>query len=233
VTRAFRVVAAVVLSVAGAAGAQSGPSSPSAQSAPDTTAPQFGPALGTWAFAPFVGGGRHSPAGYNWGITPNRDHLFIGMHMATPVLRVRRLTLMYAPNWVPVIVISNNPKYHTVTSAGVKRRVEYARGAVYGTGLVPFGLQGETRFTRNVDFYSMAGLGGAWFSDVMPQEGARRFNFSIEFGGGFIVGTQRPRAWQLGYKFHHFSNMYTARENPGVDAHIFYLGRRWQKRLPR
>jgi len=236
--RARRLVPAIVMIVTFAASrtsaAQAGPSAGGASSpsaAPSASA--IGPALGTWAFAPFVGGAVHSPAGYNWGITADRDHFFIGMHMSTPVLRAGRMTLMYAPNVVPLVIISNNPRYANVTIGGIPRRVESGRGPVYGAGLVPFGLQVETRLTRNADLYSMAGLGGTWFSDVMPQDGARRFNFSIEFGGGIFLRTQRRHALQIGYKFHHFSNMYTARENPGVDAHVLYLGLRWQKRLPR
>lgn len=188
---------------------------------------------GTWAIAPFVGAALRSPAGYNWGITPDRDHLFVGVHLSTPVLRAGALTFMYAPNVIPLVVITNNPRYTRVTSSGVVRRVESGRGPVVGTGLVPFGLQVEARLSSNADLYSMAGIGGAWFSDVMPQDGARRFNFSIEFGGGVFLRTRQRHALQLGYKFHHFSNMYTARENPGVDAHVLYAGLRWQKRLPR
>lgn len=236
--RAWRAGAALVaimpLAASRTSAAQAGPSaaggsSPSAPSSPSA----IGPALGTWAFAPFVGGARHSPGGYNWGITSARDHLFIGMHMSTPVLRAGRLTLMYAPNVVPLVIISNNPRYTTVTTGAISRRVESGRGPVFGAGLVPFGLQVETRLNSNADVYAMSGLGGVWFSDVMPQDGARRFNFSIEFGGGIFLRTRRRHALQLGYKFHHFSNMYTARENPGVDGHVFYLGLRWQKRLPR
>lgn len=191
------------------------------------------PAMGTWSASPYVGGGRHSPAGYHWGTTPDRDHLFLGVHFATPVLRAGRFTLMYAPNATPFVMISNNPRYKTVLTAGIPRKVVSGHGPVFGTGLAPFGLQGELRATKSVDLYSMTALGGAWFTDYMPQDGARRFNFSIEFGGGVYLRTNHDRAVQLGYKFHHFSNMYTARENPGVDGHVFYLGLRWQKRLRR
>lgn len=189
--------------------------------------------MGTWAIAPFVGVARHSPAGYNWGITPDRSHLMIGVHFATPVLRAGPVMFMYAPNVVPLVVVTNNPRYETVVSAGIPRRVETGRGVVYGAGLVPFGLQAEAKPGRDVDVYGMAGLGGVLFSDYMPQDGARRLNFSIEFGGGLIIGTRNHRAMQVGYKFYHLSNMYTARENPGVDAHVLYFGLRWQKRLPR
>jgi len=191
------------------------------------------PAMGTWSMSPFIGGGRHSPAGYNWGTTPDRNHLFVGVHFATPVLRVGPLTLMYAPNATPFVMISNNPRYKWVETGGIARKVESSRGPVFGAGVAPFGLQTELRATKTVDLYTMAALGGAWFSDYMPQDGARRFNFSIEFGGGAYLRTNHHHAIQLGYKFHHFSNMYTARENPGVDGHVFYLGLRWQKRLPR
>ncbi len=192
-----------------------------------------GATMGTWSIAPFVGAAWGSPAGYNWGLTPDRNHVFMGVHLSTPVLRSGPLTFMYAPNVIPFVLITNNPRYTTVISSGIPRRVETGRGPVVGAGLVPFGLQVEAPLSSNADLYSTAGLGGAWFSDVMPQDGARRFNFSIEFGGGVFLRKHRRHAWQLGYKFHHFSNMYTARENPGVDAHVFYAGLRWQKRLPR
>ena len=189
--------------------------------------------MGTWSASPYVGGGRHSPAGYNWGTTPDRSHLFMGVHFATPVLRARRLTLVYAPNATPFVMISNNPRYKTMVTNGIPRKVESSRGPVFGAGFAPFGLQAEVRTTKSVDIFSMAALGGAWFTDYMPRDGARRFNFSIEFGGGVFLRTNHHHAIQLGYKFHHLSNMYTARENPGVDGHVFYLGMRWQKRLPR
>jgi hypothetical protein len=190
-------------------------------------------ATGTWSVSPWVGGGTHSPAGYNWGTTPDRSHLFVGIHFATPVLRAGPLSFMYAPNLMPLIVVTNNPRYKWIETNGIPRKVESGRGPVFGAGLSPFGLQGEMAVTRSVDLFSMAALGGAWFSDYMPQDGAKRFNFSIEFGGGVYIRTNHRHAIQIGYKFHHFSNMYTARENPGVDGQIFYLGMRWQKRLPR
>jgi hypothetical protein len=191
------------------------------------------PALGTWSFSPYLGGGMRSPSGYNWGTTPDRNHLMVGVHMATPVLRAGRFSLLYAPNATPFVMVSNNPRYRWVTTNGIARKVESSRGPVFGAGLAPFGLQAELKGTKVVDIYTMAALGGTWFSDMMPQDGAKRFNFSIEFGGGAYLFANRQRALQVGYKFLHMSNMYTARENPGLDGHVFYLGLRWQKRLPR
>ena len=237
----MKVIARCILTLATAGAAASAVTrSAGAQPAAHDTTPaakseQLGSvmAMGTWAVAPFLGAARHSPAGYNWGITPDRSHLIVGVHFTTPVLRAGGLTLLYAPNVVPLVVVTNNPRYETVVTGGIARKVERSRGLVYGAGLVPFGLQAEARPRPRLDVYSMAGLGGVLFSDYMPQDGARRLNFSIEFGGGVVLGTPSHRAFQLGYKFYHLSNMYTARENPGVDAHLVYFGFRWQKRLPR
>jgi len=216
--RQVRFVASATLIAVAAMGAQ---------------APAESASEGTWSISPYIGGGRHSPAGLNWGTTPDRNHLIMGVHFATPVLRAGRFSLLYAPNATPFIMLSNNPRYHWVVTSGISRKVESSRGPVFGAGLAPFGLQGEVRATKQVDVFSMAALGGAWFNDFMPTDGARRFNFSIEFGGGVYVRTNRQHAIQIGYKFHHMSNMYTARENPGVDGHVFYVGLRWQKRLLR
>lgn len=196
-------------------------------------APAESASVGTWSISPYVGGGRHSPAGYNWGTTPDRDHLIFGVHFATPVLREGRFSLMYAPSVTPLVMVTNNPRYRWVVTSGISRKVESSRGPVFGAGFAPFGLQTEVRATKAFDVYSMAALGGVWFNDFMPTDGARRFNFSIEFGGGVYLLTNKQHAIQLGYKFYHMSNMYTARENPGLDGHLIYLGLRWQKRLPR
>lgn len=196
--------------------------------------PQRDPvARAPWSVTPYFGAARHSAGGQHWGVTPDRDHYFVGLHLATPVLRAGPFTLMYAPNILPLVVVTNNPHYKIIATAAGPRRVESGRGPAFGTGLVPFGLQVEARVTGNVDLYSTSGIGGVWFDQAMPEDGARRFNFSIEVGGGAVLRTQRRHGIALGYKFHHFSNMYTARRNPGVDGHVIYGGVRWQFHLPR
>lgn len=191
------------------------------------------PVTATWSVTPYVGAARHSPAGLNWGTTPDRDHLFVGVNLATPVLRFGRVQLMYAPNVTPFVMVTNNPRYRWTTSGGIDRKVVSGKGPVFGAGLAPFGLQLEAKASRALDIYSMAALGGAWFNDYMPMDGAKKFNFTIEFGGGLVVRATKHTGVTIGYKFEHMSNMYTARENPGVDGHVIYAGVRWQKRLRR
>ena len=65
---------------------------------------------GTWTIAPFLGYAQHSPVGTAWGTTPDRDHFFLGVHLTAPVLRLGPATLSYAPNVVPLVVLTNNPR---------------------------------------------------------------------------------------------------------------------------
>ena len=190
---------------------------------------------GTWTITPFVGAARHSPVGSRWGVTPDRSHLFLGVHFAAPVLRLGPATLSYAPNVVPLLVLTNNPRYGTVPGGadGEPQVVEVGRGAVLGTGFSPLGLQLGIRVHRRIEVYGASALGGLWFAREVPVADARQFNYSLEWGGGVHVRTAARQAVQLGYKFHHLSNLYTARVNSGVDANLFYVGLQWQARLPR
>ena len=182
-----------------------------------------------WSIAPFVGYARNSPAGTSWGITPDRDHLFVGVHLTTPVLRVGPVTLSYAPNLVPLVVLSNNPRYRVAPNPEPRAPsvIEAGRGPALGAGLSPLGLQLDVRAARPITLYGTGAVGGLWFSENVPVRTGRRFNFTLEWGGGVDVRIDARRAVQLGYKFHHLSNLYTAPANPGVDANMFYAGLRW------
>jgi hypothetical protein len=187
------------------------------------------PAYGTWTIAPFLGYAQHSPVGRSWGVTPDRDHLFLGVHLTAPVLRLGPATLAYAPNLVPVVVLTNNPRYQTVTrpGGGGTAWVPSDRGPVVGAGLSPAGLQVSLRAARRLEFYGAGAVGALWFADAVPVREARRFNYTFEWGGGVTYHLGARRAVQVGYKFHHLSNLYTAPANPGVDANLVYAGLQW------
>lgn len=185
---------------------------------------------GTWMISPYVGIARNSPVGSKWGITPDRDHLFIGLHFATAVLRVGGLRLAYAPNLVPLVVLTNS----TRDSAGDETSgVGTDRGPVAGFGGSPVGLQVSMPVSRYVELYGAGAAGVLWFTEPIPVRDARRFNVTLEWGGGLTIHARPQRSVQVGYKFHHLSNMYTALANPGVDANVFYASFRYAVRLPR
>lgn len=57
----------------------------------------------------------------------------------------------------------------------------------------------------------------------LPIDTAGAFNFTFEFGAGFEYYQSQSRSIRLEYQIHHFSNAYTAQENPGVDSGLFKL----------
>ena len=192
---------------------------------PGVTAPA------AWRVSPYIGVARNSPAGTSWGVTPDRDHLFVGVHLATPVLRVGPATLSYAPNLVPLVVVSDNPRTRSVsgTQGRPPGTVVTGRGAVVGAGFSPLGLQLGLRPAGRVGVFAAGAVGGLWFTRPVPAPNTRRFNYSFEWGGGVDVRLDERRAVQLGYKFHRLSNLYTAPTNPGLDANVFYAGFSWSR----
>ena len=62
-----------------------------------------------WTVGPYTGGSFVSPVGTHWGITPDRRHLFIGLHATIPIIDRPRWSFRYAPELVPLLVVTNNP----------------------------------------------------------------------------------------------------------------------------
>jgi opacity protein-like surface antigen len=179
-----------------------------------------------WTITPYVGVSRHSPVGHLWGLTPDRRHLIVGVHATVPVLHGRRWTIAYAPEAIPLIVVSNNPEYREVSNpeTGATETVEAGRSNVTGLGFSPIALEVQVHASRRVGLYGGGTMGGLWFARNVPVVDARSFNFTFDFGGG-VRFRMNDRSWlRLGYKFHHLSNAKTAPSNPGVDGKVFLVG---------
>lgn len=180
---------------------------------------------GQWSLGPYVGGSFDSAVGNRWGITPGRQSLFVGLHARVPLVERPRWSFNWAPELVPLLIVTHNPRYETQTdAAGGKTFVELTPAPVAGFGFAPIGLEAQGALRSRVRAYGAGALGGLIFTRNTPVVDARKFNFTAEFGGG-LLWRIHPRLWlRTGYKFHHFSNAKTAPNNPGVDAHVFYLG---------
>jgi hypothetical protein len=178
----------------------------------------------TWTVGPYVGTSQHSPVGTHWGVTPGRQHYLLGIHADVPMIERRFWTFNWAPEFVPVLVVTHNPRYATMTDGAVARIVTDGAGPVFGTAVAPFALEADIRARRTWQPYGAGALGCVWFTRQAPVLNSRAFNLTFEFGGGVRV-LMNDRTWlRVGYKFHHFSNAHTAVRNPGVDAEVFFVG---------
>jgi len=177
-----------------------------------------------WDVAPYIGVAQHSPVGYDWGATADRSHLFLGIHLRTPVVRVAQVQIFYAPTITPLLRLSHD---RPAGSSEAKERTAYA------IGFAPFGLAVGFPISATVRAYGSTAVGALWFNRVVPTTDARAFNVSLEWGGSLEWSRTPSTAIELGYRFHHLSNVYSAIENPGVDANMFYIGHRWRRAVRR
>lgn len=173
-----------------------------------------------WHWAPFVGYAQNSPVGNDWGVTPDWNHLFLGIQLEAPVLRSRSFSLSYAPVLLPLLVLTHHP------APAIARHAP-----IVAAGLAPFGLTMGIEIAGKHRVFGTSAIGGLWSNQPIPALGARAFNVTIEWGGGLALALRQRHALVIGYKFHHLSNVYTATQNPGLDGHVFVAGWRSTTRL--
>lgn len=177
--------------------------------------------LPPWEWTAFVGIARDSPVGTRWGSTPDRDHYFVGLHGSVVVARAGPLALAYAPELLPVFVVTNNPRVSTLPDGS---ELTTGRGMVYGAGVAPMGLEGRLQVSSRVVALLTGTVGGLWFTRRVPEPTTGAFNFTFDYGAALQAVVRNRLTVRVGYRFHHLSNLYGAPENPGLDGHIFYLG---------
>lgn len=177
-----------------------------------------------WDIAPYFGMATHSPVGYDWGATADRSHLFLGVHLRTSVVRLAGVQVYYAPTLTPLLRLSH---HRPAGSSEAKEPTAYA------VGFAPFGLAVGFPLGPTVRAYGATAVGALWFNRIVPVPDARAFNVSLEWGGSLEWSRTPSTAIEIGYRFHHLSNVYSADENPGVDANLFYIGHRWRRAVRR
>ena len=187
--------------------------------------------LPVWYVGPYLGTAHNSPGGDKWGSIGDRDHYILGVRGSTEVLRWGSFSLAFAPEIVPVIVITNNPTYHTVTviRGGVARETQVEDGSapVLGIGFAPLGTEALLRVGSRVQGFAAIAVGVAWFTREVPVANSKAYNYTAELGGGVLWEYRPGRRLRFGYMFHHLSNAWSAVENPGLDGDVFYLG--WER----
>ena len=94
----------------------------------------------------------------------------------------------------------------------------------YGVEVLKVEIPINMKFVEGARVFGGGAVGALWFTRDTPVPDSRRFNLTFEYGGGVELPISETRTVVAGYKFHHFSNAYTAPRNPGVDGNVLYLG---------
>jgi len=177
-----------------------------------------------WEITPYIGVAVNSPSRHFIGVTPDRNHLFVGVHATVNIVRRERWTFSYAPEVVPLLLVTGNPRVIVVTNEEGTGLFPGNPGPVAGFAVSPLGLEYQRRLDDRWRLYGAMAGGVVWFSRDVPIPFARSFNYTFEGGGGFLWRRTAHTSLRFGYKLNHLSNNYTAQENPGLDGHVFVLG---------
>jgi hypothetical protein len=112
-----------------------------------------------------------------------------------------------------------------IPAAGVFASESVRRdNAIYGLGLSPIGLKFNFGQESWIKPFVGASVGFLYFTDDVPVPRSSRFNFTPELGLGVQFFVSPSNAVTVGSKYHHISNGYTHRRNPGLDSNVIYAG---------
>jgi len=157
------------------------------------------------------------------GKTPDARFGNIGLRYGRILAANQDLAFSWTIDAVPVAVLSTRRLTLVPTGSG-SFTVQRTRDYTYGAGLSPIGLKLNFRRSQTVQPFVSGSAGFLFFSKVVPEPGAARFNFTYDFGGGVQIVRDSGRAFTFGYKYQHISNGYHAPVNPGVDVQMLYAG---------
>jgi hypothetical protein len=160
--------------------------------------------LGLW-------GGGSPGASTLIGKTRDRELLLLGLRYGWVFAATDSVAYEYTLDVIPAAALS------------APARAGERKSWIYGAGLSPLGLQVHFLRGRSVQPFISAAVGFLYFEKKVPVPGASRLNVTPELGLGarFFFGSH---SLTIGYKYHHLSNAYTARRNPGLDSNLIYAG---------
>ena len=162
------------------------------------------------------------------GTSKDRKLFLLNLQYARTLLSVRPIRLKYVAEAVPV-VLEFQPTQHYVVNG---KLITNPAGTIYGAGANPVGLQANIGQKTWQPFVSGT-LGFLYFHQQVPILGSSQFNYTISVGFGMQARIGRGRSLSFGWKYHHLSNNYQARLNPGIDSGVFYLGYAMAGRRPK
>lgn len=181
------------------------------------------PELGAW-----LGVSLHSPVGDKLGITPDREFMVLALRYSRQLISLGPVSLHFQPEILPAAVLTSNPEYDEVEMGSGDEtfifRTITGYGPVFGVGIAPVALELRARLHRRFDLVGGGSFGFLLFTRNTPVPDARALNVTFDAGAGVRFALDERRRIIAGYRFHHLSNAWSARQNPGLDAQLFYAG---------
>jgi hypothetical protein len=153
-----------------------------------------------------------------------RRSIVTALRYGRTLAATRSMALQYTLDVIPLAVATNNITQRTTVITPTGSTTTFRRGASYGGGLTPLGLQLDFRNSARVKPFVHVNAGGLIFTKPVPLPDAGKFAFTLEGGTGARIFTSTNRAITLGLRFHHISNGNLSGSNRGLNEFIVYMG---------
>ena len=157
----------------------------------------------------------------------------LSVRATTDLLRVGPVRLRYSAQLTPLVVLRGVENYTELQGRYARLYVLSGTTRVSGIGFSPLGLDVAVNLGPRLRLQAGAATGVYRFSQSVPLAASRARNFTAEWDTQLSYQLGRGRAAQVGVRWRHLSNGYTAPENPGVDNRMVFGGMSWTVRAPR
>lgn len=150
-------------------------------------------------------------------------HLYLfGVRYSRVLARTNTFAFSYTPEIIPVALLTQPAigRFALPRSIPPFTRTE----VTYGAGANPVDFEFLFLPNRKFQPFISPSVGFLYFGKNVPSFFAAQFNFAADGRAGIRIPLNSGRAISAAYVFHHFSNGFQARDNPGVDSQMIYMG---------
>jgi len=174
-----------------------------------------------------------SPGEFFGGQASGISQSAVAIRATTDLLRIGPIRLRYSAQLLPAVRLVGVERYTRLQVTDQSIYVLGGQTASYGIGLVPLGIDLSAPLGKRIRVQSGLGIGVVRFTQNVPFAASRQRNFSLEWDGALAINAGADRWVQLGMRWKHISNGFSAYENPGIDSRMAFLGMSVRVRAPR
>ena len=178
-----------------------------------------------WAAGSVYPGGVLGSLQHGWfGLVGLRYHRLLIPNQRRALATHDAATLTYTADLIPLAQVTLSERTPPMTQSLRTRSVTERAFRTWGLGVYPLGLRVGFRPTKKLRPFISGHTGLLYLFDALPDERGRRLNFAVGVGVGVEIAITSGTTVTLGYRYHHLSNGFRGRINPGFDANLLYVG---------
>lgn len=150
-------------------------------------------------------------------------HLYLfGVRYSRVLARTNTFAFSYTPEIIPVALLTQPAIGRFALPRSIPPFTH--TNVAYGVGANPAGFEFLFLPQQKIQPFVSTNAGFLYFSKNVPSFFAAQFNFAADGRAGVKIPLTSGRAVSAAYVFHHFSNGFQGRDNPGVDSQMIYMG---------